>query len=148
MNLSSKFLLNKCSVLFGVASFSGLVPSICSYFLHFLAFAWHLFQVKSLLKEKKLEMLVDPDLKNNYIDTEVEQLIQVALLCTQGSPMERPKMSEVVRMLEGDGLAEKWEEWQKVEVIHQDVELAPHRTSEWILDSTDNLHAFELSGPR
>ncbi|KAK1391949.1 somatic embryogenesis receptor kinase 2 [Heracleum sosnowskyi] len=104
--------------------------------------------VKSLLKEKKLEMLVDPDLKSNYIDTEVEQLIQVALLCTQGSPMERPKMSEVVRMLEGDGLAEKWEEWQKVEVIHQDVELAPHRTSEWILDSTDNLHAFELSGPR
>ncbi|KAL1823469.1 hypothetical protein DCAR_0311373 [Daucus carota subsp. sativus] len=104
--------------------------------------------VKSLLKEKKLEMLVDPDLKNNYIDTEVEQLIQVALLCTQGSPMERPKMSEVVRMLEGDGLAEKWEEWQKVEVINHDVELAPHRTSEWILDSTDNLHAFELSGPR
>ena len=100
------------------------------------------------MKEKKLEMLVDPDLQNNYIDTEVEQLIQVALLCTQGSPMERPKMSEVVRMLEGDGLAEKWDEWQKVEVIHQDVELAPHRTSEWILDSTDNLHAFELSGPR
>jgi somatic embryogenesis receptor kinase 1 len=52
-------------------------------------------------------------------------------------------------MLEGDGLAERWEEWQKVEVVrNQDVELVPHRTSEWIVDSTDNLHAVELSGPR
>ncbi|KAJ6704480.1 SOMATIC EMBRYOGENESIS RECEPTOR KINASE 1 [Salix viminalis] len=42
-------------------------------------------------------MLVDADLQRNYIDDEVEQLIQVALLCTQSSPMERPKMSEVTR---------------------------------------------------
>lgn len=93
-------------------------------------------------------MLVDPDLQDNYVEAEVESLIQVALLCTQGSPMERPKMSEVVRMLEGDGLAERWEEWQKVEVVRHEVEMAPHRSSEWILDSTDNLHAVELSGPR
>ncbi|RVW59841.1 LRR receptor kinase BAK1 [Vitis vinifera] len=104
--------------------------------------------VKGLLKEKKLEMLVDPDLKNNYVEAEVEQLIQVALLCTQGSPMDRPKMSDVVRMLEGDGLAERWDEWQKVEVLRQEVELAPHSNSDWIVDSTDNLHAVELSGPR
>ncbi|XP_019427540.1 PREDICTED: somatic embryogenesis receptor kinase 2 isoform X1 [Lupinus angustifolius] len=104
--------------------------------------------VKGLLKEKKLEMLVDPDLHNNYIEAEVEQLIQVALLCTQGSPMERPKMSEVVRMLEGDGLAERWDEWQKVEILRQEVELAPHPNSDWIVDSTENLHAVELSGPR
>jgi len=104
--------------------------------------------VKGLLKEKKLESLVDEDLDHNYIDVEVESLIQVALLCTQSNPMERPKMSEVVRMLEGDGLAERWEEWQKVEVVRQEVELGPHRTSEWILDSTDNLHAEQLSGPR
>ncbi|CAN8290032.1 unnamed protein product [Cochlearia groenlandica] len=104
--------------------------------------------VKGLLKEKKLEMLVDPDLKSNYTEAEVEQLIQVALLCTQSSPMERPKMSDVVRMLEGDGLAEKWDEWQKVEVLRQEVELSSHHTSDWILDSTDNLHAVELSGPR
>ncbi|XP_020702805.1 LRR receptor kinase BAK1 isoform X2 [Dendrobium catenatum] len=104
--------------------------------------------VKGLLKEKRLEMLVDPDLQSNYVEAEVESLIQVALLCTQGSPMDRPKMSEVVRMLEGDGLVERWEEWQKVEVFRQEVELAPHRNSDWIVDSTDNLHAVELSGPR
>ncbi|CAA3013216.1 somatic embryogenesis receptor kinase 2 [Olea europaea subsp. europaea] len=104
--------------------------------------------VKGLLKEKKLEMLVDPDLQKKYVEAEVEQLIQVALLCTQSSPMDRPKMSEVVRMLEGDGLAEKWDEWQKVEVLRQEVELIPHSSSDWIVDSTENLHAIELSGPR
>ncbi|XP_073525345.1 uncharacterized protein [Phyllobates terribilis] len=104
--------------------------------------------VKGLLKEKKLEMLVDPDLKTNYIDSEVEQLIQVALLCTQSSPMDRPKMSEVVRMLEGDGLAERWDEWQKGEIIRQDLDLSAHLNSDWIVDSTYDLHAVELSGPR
>ncbi|KAJ4884364.1 Somatic embryogenesis receptor kinase 1 [Raphanus sativus] len=104
--------------------------------------------VKGLLKEKKLEMLVDPDLQTNYEERELEQVIQVALLCTQGSPMERPKMSEVVRMLEGDGLAERWDEWQKVEILREDVDLSPSLHSDWIVDSTYNLHAVELSGPR
>ncbi|XP_047071217.1 LRR receptor kinase SERK2-like [Lolium rigidum] len=103
--------------------------------------------VKGLLKEKKIDLLVDPDLQGVYTEQEVEELIQVALLCTQGSPMERPKMSEVVRMLEGDGLAERWEEWQKVEVVRQEAELAP-RHNDWIVDSTYNLRAVELSGPR
>ena len=106
------------------------------------------FKVKGLLKEKKLEMLVDPDLQTNYEERELEQVIQVALLCTQGSPMERPKMSEVVRMLEGDGLAERWDEWQKVEILREDVDLSTNLHSDWIVDSTYNLHAVELSGPR
>ncbi|XP_022874269.1 somatic embryogenesis receptor kinase 2-like, partial [Olea europaea var. sylvestris] len=104
--------------------------------------------VRGLLKEKKLEMLVDPDLQKKFVEAEVEQLIQVALLCTQSTPMDRPKMSEVMRMLEGDGLAEKWDEWQKVEVLRQEVELVPQSSSDWIVDSTENLHAIELSGPR
>ncbi|KAJ0975175.1 hypothetical protein J5N97_017140 [Dioscorea zingiberensis] len=62
--------------------------------------------VKVLLKDRRVEVLVDPDLQNNYIEAEVESLIQVALLCTQYYPKERPKMSQVVRMLEGDGLAD------------------------------------------
>ena len=56
-------------------------------------------------------MQVDPDLQNNYNEAEVEQLIQVALLCTQSSPNDRPQMSEVFRMLEGDNLVERWDEW-------------------------------------
>lgn len=104
--------------------------------------------VKGLLKEKRLDKLVDPDLQNNYIDVEVEQLIQVALLCTQGSPLDRPKMSEVVRMLEGDGLAERWEQWQKFEVVSRETEMERHQNHEWILDSTVHLVAVDLSGPR
>ncbi|GER55507.1 BRI1-associated receptor kinase [Striga asiatica] len=105
--------------------------------------------VKGLLKDKKLEMLVDADLKGNYIDEEVEQLIQVALLCTQGNPTERPKMSEVVRMLEGDGLAERWDEWQREEVFRQEFN-SPHQpNTDWIIaDSTYNIRPDELSGPR
>ncbi|PSS29199.1 BRASSINOSTEROID INSENSITIVE 1-associated receptor kinase [Actinidia chinensis var. chinensis] len=111
--------------------------------------------VKGLLKEKKLETLVDADLQGNYIDEEVEQLIQVALLCTQGTPTERPKMSEVVRMLEGDGLAERWEEWQKEEIFRQEYNHTHHQNNDWIIadvnaipDSTPNLRPEELSGPR
>ncbi|CAA7025541.1 unnamed protein product [Microthlaspi erraticum] len=107
--------------------------------------------VKGLLKEKKLEALVDVDLQGNYIDEEVEQLIQVALLCTQGSPMERPKMSEVVRMLEGDGLAERWEEWQKEEIFRQDFNYQNYNqpNTSWLIgDSTSHIENEYPSGPR
>nr|XP_029153873.1 protein NSP-INTERACTING KINASE 1 isoform X1 [Arachis hypogaea] len=63
--------------------------------------------VKKIHQEKKLELLVDKDLKGNYDRIELEEMVQVALLCTQNLPGHRPKMSEVVRMLEGDGLAER-----------------------------------------
>ncbi|XP_022763750.1 BRASSINOSTEROID INSENSITIVE 1-associated receptor kinase 1-like [Durio zibethinus] len=105
--------------------------------------------VKGLLKERKLETLVDSDLQGNYIEDEVEQLIQVALLCTQGSPVERPKMAEVVRMLEGDGLAERWEEWQKEEMFRQEYTPTHLPNANWIIaDSTSHIPPDELSGPR
>lgn len=104
--------------------------------------------MKGLLKDKRLETLVDPDLQSNYVENEVEQLIQVALLCTQGSPMERPKMSDVVRMLEGDGLAERWEEWQKEEMFRQDFNII-RSNPPWIInDSASHIPNDELSGPR
>ncbi|XVF67167.1 hypothetical protein PTKIN_Ptkin10aG0098800 [Pterospermum kingtungense] len=105
--------------------------------------------VKGLLKDRRLETLVDSDLEGNFIEEEVEQLIQVALLCTQGSPMERPKMSEVVRMLEGDGLAERWEEWQKEDMVRQESNHTNNLNGNWIIaDSTSHIFPDELSGPR
>lgn len=65
--------------------------------------------VKKLQQEKKVEVLVDRQLGMNYDKMEVGEMVQVALLCTQHLPSQRPKISEVVRMLEGDGLADKWE---------------------------------------
>lgn len=64
--------------------------------------------MKKIQQEKKVEVLVDRELGSNYDRIEVGEMLQVALLCTQYLPPHRPKMSEVVRMLEGDGLAEKW----------------------------------------
>ncbi|KAJ9683000.1 hypothetical protein PVL29_018830 [Vitis rotundifolia] len=106
--------------------------------------------VKKIHQEKKLDMLVDKDLKHNYDRIELEEMVQVALLCTQYLPGHRPKMSEVVQMLEGDGLAERWEASQKGEVT----KCKPHElsSSERYSDLTDDssllVQAMELSGPR
>ncbi|PQQ17514.1 BRASSINOSTEROID INSENSITIVE 1-associated receptor kinase 1 [Prunus yedoensis var. nudiflora] len=109
-----------------------------------LLFDW----VKGLLGDRRLEALVDANLNGNYDDYEVEQLIQVALLCTQGTPGRRPKMSEVVRMLEGVGLAERWAEWQKEEMFPQDFNPIQHPSTNLIMDSSSQIPPDELSGPR
>ncbi|CAN7108859.1 unnamed protein product [Brassica rapa subsp. narinosa] len=61
--------------------------------------------VGKLHEEMKVEELVDRVLGKNYDKIEEGEMMQVALLCTQYLPAHRPKMSEVVLMLEGDGLA-------------------------------------------
>nr|QCX35975.1 somatic embryogenesis receptor kinase 1-2 [Thuja koraiensis] len=104
--------------------------------------------VKKLQREKRLDVIVDRNLKQNYDPKEVEAVIQVALLCTQTSPEDRPKMTEVVRMLEGEGLAERWEEWQQLEVTRwQEYTILPRRF-QWTEDSTYNQEAIELSAAR
>ncbi|KAM0920797.1 hypothetical protein ACQ4PT_007278 [Festuca glaucescens] len=65
--------------------------------------------VRKVHRERMLHLLVDQDLGPCYDAIEVAEVVQVALLCTQFQPSHRPRMSEVVRMLEGDGLADKWE---------------------------------------
>lgn len=104
--------------------------------------------VKKLEREKQLDAIVDRNLSRNYEEQEVKTMIQVALLCTQAAPEERPTMSEVVRMLEGEGLAERWDEWQQVEVNRrQEFERLQSRF-DWGGDSVHNLEAIELSGGR
>ncbi|ONK61012.1 uncharacterized protein A4U43_C08F25180 [Asparagus officinalis] len=48
--------------------------------------------VKKLRQENKLHTMVDKSLKNNYDRIEVEEMVQVALLCTQFHPSHLPKM--------------------------------------------------------
>ena len=95
-----------------------------------------------------MDAIVDRNLSNNYNMQEVEMMIKVALLCTQGSPEDRPTMSEVVRMLEGEGLAERWEEWQNVEVTRRQEYDRLQRRFDWGEDSIYNQAAIELSGGR
>jgi len=75
-------------------------------------------------------------------------MIKVALLCTQATSEDRPLMSEVVRMLEGEGLAERWEEWQHVEVNRRQEYDRLQRRFDWGEDSVYNQDAIELSGGR
>ncbi|KAH1074328.1 hypothetical protein J1N35_026656 [Gossypium stocksii] len=96
-------------------------------------------------------MIVDKDLKSNYDRIEVEGMVQVALLCTQYLPSYRLKMSEVVWMLEGDGLAEKWEASQRsAEATSSRSKANALSSSERYSDLTDDssLVVVELSGPR
>ncbi|KAI7755588.1 hypothetical protein M8C21_029294 [Ambrosia artemisiifolia] len=104
--------------------------------------------VKKLEREKRLDAIVDRNLNKRYNMEEVEMMIKVALLCTQGSPEDRPAMSEVVRMLEGEGLAERWEEWQNVEVTRRQEYDRLQRRFDWGEDSIYNQEAIELSGGR
>ncbi|KAF5175272.1 Nsp-interacting kinase [Thalictrum thalictroides] len=106
-------------------------------------------RVKKLHLDGKLNVMIDKDLRNNFDRIELEEMVQVALLCTQFHPSQRPKMSEVVRMLEGDGLAEKWEASQKLDTPkYRSSESLPQRYSDYIEESSLIVEAMELSGPR
>ncbi|EEC83075.1 hypothetical protein OsI_28198 [Oryza sativa Indica Group] len=63
--------------------------------IYLFEWAWSLYE-----KEQALG-IVDPRLEEFSRD-EVYRVIHVALVCTQGSPYQRPPMSKVVAMLTGD----------------------------------------------
>ncbi|KAK7318393.1 hypothetical protein RJT34_03092 [Clitoria ternatea] len=103
--------------------------------------------VKKLLSENRLEDIVDRNLES-YDGKEVERILQVALLCTQGFPEERPSMSEVVKMLQGVGLADRWADWkQHEEARNQELSLMTHQFV-WIDESTLDQEAIQLSRAR
>ncbi|KAK6128386.1 hypothetical protein DH2020_037862 [Rehmannia glutinosa] len=103
--------------------------------------------IKKLLREKRLEDIVDEHLKS-YDRKEVEMILQVAMLCTQSSPEERPKMADVVSMLQGIGLAERWAEWEQLEQVRiQEFSVMSHNFI-WAEDSTLDQEAIQLSQAR
>lgn len=95
-------------------------------------------------------MLIDNDLKKNYDIIELQEMVQLAMLCTQYLPVHRPRMSEVVRMLEGDGLAEKWESSQRADPNRSRANefSSSERYSDFTDDSSLIAQEMELSGPR
>ncbi|KAK7247626.1 hypothetical protein RIF29_42513 [Crotalaria pallida] len=104
--------------------------------------------VKTLLRENRVGDIVDNNLESSYDPKEVETIIQVALLCTQGFPEDRPTMSEVVKMLQGIGLAERWADWQQLEETrNQEFSLMTHQFV-WSDESTFDQEAIHLSKAR
>lgn len=78
------------------------------------------------------EGMVDEDSGGDFMEAVVKLLVQIALLCTRNSPHERPRMSEIVWMLNiSEGSVERSEE----EVYYDGYE-------------SDGTAAEELSGPR
>ncbi|KAE8669790.1 putative LRR receptor-like serine/threonine-protein kinase [Hibiscus syriacus] len=57
--------------------------------------------VRTLQEEERLEVLVDRDLRGCFDPIELEKTAELALQCTQSQPHLRPKMSEVLKVLEG-----------------------------------------------
>lgn len=103
--------------------------------------------IKKLLRENRVDDIVDRNLKI-YDPKEVETIVRVALLCTQSSPEDRPKMMEVVKMLDGVGLAERWAEWEVLEQArNREFMLFSHQFS-WVEDSSVDQEAIQLSRAR
>lgn len=46
--------------------------------------------------------MIDDSLGRNYSENEVLKCVNIGLLCLQHSPMDRPTMSDVMVMLNGD----------------------------------------------
>lgn len=103
--------------------------------------------IRKLLRENRLNDIVDRNL-NTYDSKEVETMVQVALLCTQSAPEDRPTMAQVVKMLQGVDLAERWAEWEELEEVRQlEVSLVPHQFA-WGEDSSTDQEAIQLSNAR
>ncbi|KAB5521586.1 hypothetical protein DKX38_025905 [Salix brachista] len=60
------------------------------------------FQAWMLHKEGRTLDLIDESIVDSCIISEVSRSIEVALLCVQKSPEDRPKMSNVVLMFSSD----------------------------------------------
>ncbi|WZZ51153.1 hypothetical protein YC2023_051260 [Brassica napus] len=135
----------------------GVMLDWVSFFTLFLASLPRILEVKKLHQEGKLKQLIDKDLNDKYDRVELEEIVQVALLCTQFNPSNRPKMSEVMKMLKGDGLAERWESSQNGGAaslpppLPSGVVISSPRMryySDYIEESSLVVEAIELSGPR
>lgn len=61
---------------------------------------------RPLLEEFAIDELIDPQLGNHYSEQEVYCMLHAASLCIRRDPHSRPRMSQVLRMLEGDMLVD------------------------------------------
>ncbi|XP_076941065.1 inactive protein kinase SELMODRAFT_444075-like [Bidens hawaiensis] len=57
---------------------------------------------RPLLEDEAIDELIDPRLENSYSEEEVYCMLQAASLCIKRDPQLRPRMSQVLRILEGD----------------------------------------------
>ncbi|XP_030513192.1 protein NSP-INTERACTING KINASE 3-like isoform X2 [Rhodamnia argentea] len=104
--------------------------------------------VIKLYEDGKLSQMVDKNLGDDIKRLELEVMVKVALLCTKVNPLQRPKMSEVLKMFEDDGLADNQDASQRAETPRcLSGSSPPHRYADFI-EEYSLVEAMELSGPR
>ncbi|EMS50515.1 Putative cysteine-rich receptor-like protein kinase 20 [Triticum urartu] len=74
--------------------------------------AWHMW------KDQRLHELVDPLLGDRYEVAEITRCAQVALLCAQEDPADRPAMTDVAAMLNSENISLPMEPKQPTALIH------------------------------
>jgi len=107
-------------------------------------------QVRTLFEEKRLEVLVDRDLRGCFDPVGLEKAVELSLQCTQSHPTLRPKMSEALKILEGlVGQSVRPEESQGGTNLYDEITCSfsqnygdAHEEPSFIIE------AIELSGPR
>ncbi|KAI4386965.1 hypothetical protein MLD38_004837 [Melastoma candidum] len=59
---------------------------------------------RPLLEDLAINRLIDPRMGDDYSEDEVRSVLHAAYLCIHRDPHSRPRMSQVLRILEGDSL--------------------------------------------
>lgn len=107
--------------------------------------------MRTLHEEQRLEVMVDRDLRGCFDALELEKAVELSLQCTQPHPSLRPRMSEILKVLESLGQSENPEELQGGGNTNNEDPRAgsfsrnysnTHEGSSFIIE------AMELSGPR
>ncbi|KAL9233354.1 hypothetical protein vseg_008369 [Gypsophila vaccaria] len=62
----------------------------------------------SILKEEKLSQLLDPRLGNEYNLKQIERMVLAATLCIRREPQLRPRIGNVLKLLQGDDEVITW----------------------------------------
>ena len=102
----------------------GCLLLLPDYFPSFALQLSHVYVVEKLVqawgmwKEQKLHELVDPLLGDGYEVAEITKCAQVALLCAQEDPEDRPAMTDVAAMLNSGSISLPMEPKQPAALIH------------------------------
>ncbi|CAL9053749.1 unnamed protein product [Musa banksii] len=104
--------------------------------------------VKTLHEEERVHEMVDRDLNGSFSAAQLENSVDVVLLCTQSNPSLRPKMSEVVKALESIARPAEQTEESNGEIIYGR-SCSFSRSFDGANEASSFIiEAIELSGPR
>lgn len=94
---------------------------------------------RPLLEEHAIDALVDPRLGKQYSQNEVSCMLHAASMCIRRDPQTRPRMSQVLRMLEGDVIMDT----NQASALGYDV---GSRSGRLWPSSTSSSHQFQHGG--